>query len=265
VRHKWIRAAATAVAAAVALAVGACGSDEPSSSGPGSTSAGVTGNITVFAAASLTDSFTQIGKDFEAANPGTKVVFNFAASSALATQINEGAPADVFASASPATMKTVTDAGNADGTPSVFVRNQLVVAVAKGNPKGIAGLADLSKADVKVALCAEQVPCGAASKKALDAAGVSVTPVTFEQDVRATLSKLTLGEVDAAMVYRTDVKVAAADVEGIEIPESASAINDYPIAVLKDAPNKAGAQAFLTYVQSDPAQAVLTQAGFQAP
>ncbi len=264
-RHKWIRAAATAVAAAVALAVGACGSDEPSTPGPGTTSAGVTGNITVFAAASLTDSFTQIGKDFEAANPGSKVIFNFAASSALATGINEGAPADVFASASPATMKTVTDAANADSTPSVFVKNQLVIAVAKGNPKAITGLADIAKPDVKVALCAEQVPCGAAAKKALDTAGVTVTPVTFEQDVRATLSKLTLGEVDAALVYRTDAKVVAADVDGIEFPESASAINDYPIAVLKDAPNKAGAQAFLTYVQSDPGMAVLTQAGFQAP
>ena len=264
-RHKWIRAAATAVAAAVALAVGACASDDPGTPTPGATSAGVTGNITVFAAASLTDVFTQIGKDFETANPGSKVVFNFGASSALATQINQGAPADVFAAASPATMKTVTDAGNADGTPTVFVKNQLVIAVAKGNPKGITGPSDLSKPDIKVALCAVQVPCGAASKKALDTAGVTVTPVTYEQDVRATLSKLTLGEVDAAMVYRTDAKVAAADVEGIEFPESASAINDYPIAVLKDAPNKAGAQAFVAYVQSDPAKAVLTQAGFQAP
>ena len=140
-----------------------------------------------------------------------------------------------------------------------------MIAVAKGNPKGITGLADIAKPDVKVALCAEQVPCGAAAKKALDTAGVTVTPVTLEPDVRATLSKLTLGEVDAAMVYRTDAKVAAADVDGIEFPESASAINDYPIAVLKDAPNKAGAQAFLAYIQSDPAKAVLTQAGFQAP
>ncbi len=232
---------------------------------PGTTSAGVTGNITVFAAASLTESFTQIGKDFEAANPGSKVVFNFGASSALATQINEGAPADVFASASPATMKTVTDAGNADGTPSVFVKNQLVIAVSKGNPKGITGLADLAKPDVKVALCAEQVPCGAAAKKALRHGRGDAHAGHLGAGRRATLSKVTLGEVDAALVYRTDAKVAAADVDGIEFPESASAINDYPIAVLKDAPNKAGAQAFVAYIQSDPAKAVLTQAGFQAP
>ena len=150
---------------------------------------GVTGDITVFAAASLTESFNQIGKDFEAANPGSKVIFNFAGSSGLATQINEGAPADVFAAASPATMKTVTDAGNGDGTPVVFVKNQLVIAVPKGNPKGITGLADLAKPGVKVALCAEQVPCGAAAKKALDAARVTLTPVTLEQDVKAALPR----------------------------------------------------------------------------
>ncbi len=263
--HKLIRAATIAVAAAVALAAGACGTDAPTPT-PGVTPTGVTGNINVFAAASLTDSFKQIGTDFEAANPGSKVVFNFGGSPALATQINEGAPADVFASASPATMKTVTDAGNGDGTPVVFVKNQLVIAVPKGNPKGITGLTDLTKPGVKVALCAEAVPCGAAAKKALDAAKVTVTPVTLEQDVKAALSKVTLGEVDAALVYRTDVKVpaAAADVDGVEFPESAGAINDYPIVVLKDAPNKAGAEAFLAYVQSQ-GEAVLTAAGFQAP
>ena len=264
-RHRWIRAATMAVAAAVSFAAGACGSNAPSTPGPSTTTTGVTGNITVFAAASLTESFTQIGKDFEAANPGSKVVFNFGASSSLATQINEGAPADVFASASPATMKTVTDAGNADGTPAVFVKNQLVIAVPKGNPKGITTLADLAKPDVKVALCAEQVPCGAAAKKALQAAGVTVTPVTLEQDVKQALSKAKLGEVDAALVYRTDAKAAAADVDGIEFPESASAINDYPIAVLKSASNEAAARAFVSYISSAPAKAVLSHAGFQAP
>ena len=170
----------------------------------------------------------------------------------------------MFASASPATMKTVTDAGNGDGTPVVFVKNQLVIAVAKGNPKGITGLSDLTKPDLKVALCAEQVPCGAAAKKALDAAKVTLTPVTLEQDVKAAMSKVTLGEVDAALVYRTDAKAAASDVDGLEFPESASAINDYPIVVVRDAPNKDGAEAFLAYVQSQ-GEAVLTAAGFQAP
>ncbi|GAA4457511.1 molybdate ABC transporter substrate-binding protein [Phytohabitans houttuyneae] len=219
----------------------------------------------MFAAASLTESFTRIGADFEAVNPGTKVTFSFAGSSQLATQINQGAPADVFAAASPTTMKTVTDAGNGGGTPVTFVRNQLVIAVPKANPKGVTGLADLTGPDVKVALCAEQVPCGAAARKALDAAGVRLTPVTLEQDVKAALSKVKLGEVDAALVYRTDVKAAASDVDGVEFPESAGAVNDYPIVVLKDAPHKTAADAFVAYVRSGKGQAVLTAAGFQAP
>jgi molybdate transport system substrate-binding protein len=262
VRHRWIRTAAVTIAATLSCALAACGTNSPAT---GTTSAGVTGNITVFAAASLIESFTRIGKDFETAHPGTKVTFNFAGSSALATQINEGAPADVFAAASPATMKTVTDGGNALGAPVVFVKNQLVIAVPKGNPKGIVSLADLTTPGLKVALCAEQVPCGAAAKKALSAAKVSLTPVTLEQDVKAALSKVKLGEVDAALVYRTDVNAASSNVDGVEFPESAGAINDYPIVVLKNAPNRPGAAAFLAYVQSEPAMAVLTQAGFQAP
>jgi molybdate transport system substrate-binding protein len=243
---------------AMAGLVGCGGGDKTSGTG-------VTGTVNVFAAASLTESFTRIGKDFEAANPGASVKFNFAGSSALATQINQGAPADVFASAAPANMKTVTDAGNGTGTPTTFVKNQLVIAVPKGNPKGVTGLADLARPGVKVALCAAQVPCGAAATKALAAAKVSVKPVTLEQDVKAALSKVKLGEVDAALVYRTDAKAASSDVDGVEFPGSASAINEYPIVVLKNAPNKAGAQAFLAYVLSDKGKAVLTAAGFQAP
>jgi molybdate transport system substrate-binding protein len=244
------------------LALAGCGGGTaaPASSGPG-----VTGTVTVFAAASLTESFTAIGKNFEAAHPGVKVTFNFAGSAALATQINQGAPADVFASAAPANMKTVTDAGSADGSPATFARNQLVIAVPKGNPKGVTGLADLTKPGVKVALCAEQVPCGAAAKKALAAAKVTITPVTQEQDVRAALAKVKLGEVDAALVYRTDAKAASSTVDGVEFPESAGAVNDYPIVVLKDATNKAGARAFVDYVRSDKGRAVLAAAGFQSP
>nr|WP_239145557.1 molybdate ABC transporter substrate-binding protein [Actinoplanes couchii] len=219
------------------------------------------GSVTVFAAASLTESFTTIGKSFETANPGTTVTFNFAGSSALATQINEGAPADVFASASPKNMAAVTGAGS----PTTFVKNQLVIAVAKGNPKGLAALADLTKPDLKVALCAEAVPCGAAAKTALEASAVKVTPVTLEQDVKAALSKVKLGEVDAALVYRTDAKASASDVDAIEFPESAKAINDYPIIVLKDAENPTGAQKFIDYVLSADGIKVLTEAGFQAP
>nr|WP_305783696.1 molybdate ABC transporter substrate-binding protein [Actinoplanes lichenis] len=241
----------------MAFGAAGCGDDD--------TSAAVTGQVSVFAAASLTESFTTIGKQFEAAHPGTTVTFNFAGSSALATQINEGAPADVFASAAPKNMATVTDAGNASGAPVTFARNQLVIATGKGDPKTIAGLADLTKPGLKVALCAEAVPCGAAAKTALDAAGVKLTPVTLEQDVKAALSKVKLGEVDAALVYRTDAKAAAADVDAVEFPESAQAVNDYPIVVLKEAKNPAGAQAFVDYVGSADGEKVLTEAGFQAP
>jgi molybdate transport system substrate-binding protein len=193
------------------------------------------------------------------------VTFSYGGSSTLAQQIVGGAPADVFAAASPATMKTVTDAGLASGTPAVFVRNQLVIAVPAGNPKGITSLADLTKPGIKVALCADAVPCGAAAKTALAAANVKLTPVTLEQDVKAALSKVELGEVDAALVYRTDAKSAGAKVTGVEFPESAKAINDYPIVALKDAPNGKGATAFVAFIESATALDALTQAGFQKP
>ncbi|CAN3984040.1 molybdate ABC transporter substrate-binding protein [Kitasatospora purpeofusca] len=277
------RFTATAAAALVlALGATACGSDggtdAKSSSSPaapgtgaatgGTSAAGVpkaTGAITVFAAASLKETFTELGKKFEAANPGAKVTFNFGGSSALATSINSGAPADVFAAASPATMKTVTDAGGATGEPKTFVRNTLAIAVPKGNPKHFAGLADLAAPGVKVALCAKEVPCGAAALTALKAANVNLTPVTLEQDVKGALTKVELGEVDASLVYRTDVKADAAKIDGVEFPEAAKAVNDYPIAALAKAPNKDGAAAFVAYIQSSEAQQVLTAAGFQAP
>lgn len=250
---------------------GACGSkaaDTPAATQPPGateTTTPVTSTVTVFAAASLTEAFTQIGKDFEAANPGATVKFSFLGSSTLATQINQGAPADVFASAAPANMKTVIDAGGTAGdTATVFVRNQLVIAVPKGNPKGIKALADLAKPGTKVALCAEQVPCGAAAKTALAAGSVTVTPVTLETDVKAALSKVSLGEVDAALVYRTDANTSTT-VEGVEFPESAKAINDYPIVVLKGAPNRPGALAFKAWVLSDKGRAQLTKVGFQKP
>ncbi len=260
---RFRRVAAAAVVSGLVLLAG-CG--EPAATGGKGPEPGtVSGDITVFAASSLTESFTAIGKKFEKANPGATVTFNFGASSALTTQINEGAPADVFASAAPANMQTVVDEGNAAGDPVVFVRNELVIAVPKGNPKDVSGLDDLTKPGVKVALCAKQVPCGAAAQQALKAGGVSVTPATYERDVKAALSKVKLGEVDAALVYRTDVKAAKPDVDGVEFPESAKAINDYPIVALQDAPNRAGARAFLTYVRSATGEDVLAAAGFQSP
>ncbi len=261
--RSWARSAVVGLLLTAVLTTAACGSGgEPQA---GASGAGMTGDVTVFAAASLTESFTKLGREFESAHAGTNVTFNFAGSSALATQITQGAPADLFAAASPATMKTVVDAGDADGTPTVFVKNTLVSAVPKGNPKGVTRLAQLSGPDLKVALCAEQVPCGASAKKALDAAGVQVTPVTLEQDVKAALQKVKLGEVDAALVYRTDAKAASAEVDGVEFPESAQAVNDYPIVVVRNAPNKAAAQAFLAFVTSERGRAVLGEAGFQTP
>jgi molybdate transport system substrate-binding protein len=259
---------ALAAAASALLLLSGCdgGTDSGTPAAPtGADGANVTGTVTVFAAASLTESFSTIGRDFEAANPGTRVAFNFAGSSALATQINQGAPADVFASAAPASMRTITDVGNGAGAPVTFARNQLVIAVPNGNPKGIRSLVDLTRPGTKVALCAEPVPCGTAARRALDAAGANLTPVTLEQDVKAALSKLRLGEVDAALVYRTNALAASSEVDGLEFPESTLAVNDYPIVALKGAPNLAGAQAFVAYVRSDKGRAALTAAGFQVP
>ncbi|MEV6007146.1 molybdate ABC transporter substrate-binding protein [Streptomyces sp. NPDC051976] len=262
---------------AVLLALTACSSsdkksDSTSSGTPGGTttsaSAGsqkVTGTVTVFAAASLKESFTTLGKEFEAAYPGSKVTFNFGGSDTLAASITSGAPADVFASASPKTMKTVTDAKDADGTPATFVRNQLEIATLPGNPDKIASLKDLTKSGVKVALCAKTVPCGAAAQKALTASHLTLTPVTYETDVKAALTKVELKEVDASVVYKTDVQAAGGKVTGVEFPESASAINTYPIVKLKNAQNAAGADAFIAFVQSAEGQKVLSAAGFLKP
>ncbi|WP_434446080.1 molybdate ABC transporter substrate-binding protein [Lentzea sp. E54] len=222
------------------------------------------GEITVFAAASLTESFTKLGKEFEAGHPGSKVRFNFAGSSALAQQINQGAPADVFASAAPANMKQVTDTGAVTASPATFAKNSLQIAVPKGNPARISGLDDFAKAGLKIALCAEQVPCGTAAQKVFAAAKITAAPDTLEQDVKAVLTKVALGEVDAALVYRTDVK-ANDRVEGLDFAEAGQAVNDYPIAPAAKAPNAATAQAFVDFVLSDQGRGVLAEAGFAAP
>jgi molybdate transport system substrate-binding protein len=251
----------------VSLALGALvgcggnGGDDGVGSGPKDPS----GKVVVLAASSLTEPFTALGKAFEAEHPGTTVSFSFAASSELATQIEQGAPADVFASASPATMAQVSDAGDTAGKPVTFVRNTLEIAVPAGNPANVTGLADFAKKDLTIALCAPEVPCGAAADKVFAAAKVTPAPDTLEADVKATLAKVTLGEVDAALVYKTDVIAAGDKVEGIDFPEAADAVNDYPIAVLKDASRPATAQAFVDLVLSAGGQKVLSEAGFQLP
>lgn len=261
------------VGAAALLALSACSSSDsdsssdssPKSDTSASSSPKLSGTVTVFAAASLKESFTTLGKEFEKANPGTKVTFNFGGSDTLAASITGGAPADVFAAASPKTMAIVTDKKDAATTPATFVRNQLEIATLPGNPDKVASLKDLTKSGLKVVLCDKTVPCGAAAQKALDASKLKLTPASYEQDVKSALTKVELKEADAAVVYKTDVKAAGDKVEGVEFPESAKAINDYPIALLKDAPNAEAAKAFIALVQSAEGQKVLTAAGFLQP
>ncbi|MFC9510417.1 molybdate ABC transporter substrate-binding protein [Streptomyces sp. NPDC057002] len=255
------------VPAAALLTLSACsssdsGSDKGSSAG---SSPKLSGEVTVFAAASLKESFTTLGKEFEKDHPGTKVTFNFGGSDTLAASITSGAPADVFAAASTKTMAIVTDQKDAAGTPATFVRNQLEIATLPGNPHRISSLKDLTKSGLKVVLCDKTVPCGAAAQKALDASSLKLTPVSYEQDVKSALTKVELKEADAAVVYKTDVRAAGDKVEGVEFPESAKAVNDYPISLLKNAPNPDTAKAFMALVRSAEGQKVLSGAGFLKP
>ncbi|GEC06999.1 molybdate-binding protein [Streptomyces spinoverrucosus] len=258
--HRTLRAAGAGAALLLALTACSSASDTGSSASPQ-----VSGTVTVFAAASLEESFTKLGTQFERQYPGTKVTFSFGGSDSLAASITGGAPADVFAAASPKTMKIVTDAGGTSGTPTTFVRNQLEIATLPGNPDKISSLKDLTGSGLKAVLCDESVPCGAAAKKALDASKLELTPVSYEQDVKGALTKVELKEADAAVVYKTDVRAAGDKVTGVDFPESADAINDYPIALLKDAPNAEAAQAFIDLVKSADGQKVLTEAGFLTP
>ncbi|MFF4863047.1 molybdate ABC transporter substrate-binding protein [Streptomyces sp. NPDC001231] len=257
--------------AAALLALSACSSsssDDSSSAGSGTSASAapkLSGTVTVFAAASLKESFTTLGKQFEQQHPGTKVTFNFGGSDSLAASITSGAPADVFAAASTKTMAIVTDKKDAAGTPVTFVRNQLEIATAPGNPDKISSLKDLTRSGLKVVLCDKTVPCGAAAQKVLDASRLKLTPVSYEQDVKSALTKVELKEADAALVYKTDVQAAAGRVQGVEFPESAEAVNDYPITLLKNAPNATAAKAFVELVTSAEGQNVLTGAGFLKP
>jgi molybdate transport system substrate-binding protein len=260
------RSRAVALLAAALVALTGCGGSAGSgAAAPASSSSPtkLTGTLTVFAASSLTGVFGQLGDQLKAANPGLDIRFNFAASSALATQITQGAPADVFAAASPTTMATVTAAKLAAGTPAVFAANVLEIAVPKGNPGHVTGLADFARPELKLALCAPAVPCGAAAVKVFAAAKLTPKPDSLEEDVKAALTKVSLGEVDAALVYTTDVRAAGDTVQGIPFPEAEKAVNKYPICVLSAAPNRAAAQAFVDLVRSATGQAALKAAGFR--
>jgi molybdate transport system substrate-binding protein len=258
------------VLAAMMIVLAGCSGAGGDDSGPGSpavpggraSSTSIKGAITVLAAASLTEAFDTLGGDFEKIHPQTSVTFSFGSSATLATQVNQGAPADVFASADERTMKIVSDAGNAAGTPAIFATNTLQIAVPAGNPGKITGLKDFSDPDRKTVLCAEQVPCGAAAQQVFDKAGITPRPVSYEQDVKAALQKVEQNEVDAAMVYRTDVRSAGSKVQGVDVPGSDQVINKYPITVLEQSSNTATARAFVEYVRSAAGAAVLRKAGF---
>ena len=253
-------------AAALALGLGtaACGGGSGGSGEPvGSRGSGeLSGGITVFAAASLKKTFTRIGADFEKANPGTSVTFSFAGSSDLVAQIQQGAPADVFAAADTTNMAKVTAESLTTAEPVVFASNTLEIAVPPGNPAKVTSFADLARPGLKVVLCAPVVPCGSAAAKVEQSAGVDLAPVSEEQSVTDVLGKVTTGEADAGLVYVTDVRGAGAAVQGIPFPESSAAVNSYPVAVLKASRNAAVADAFVKAVTGAAGQQVLASAGF---
>jgi molybdate transport system substrate-binding protein len=235
-----------------------CGSDE-------SDSGSSNGDITVFAAASLTAAFTEIGDAFTAANPDATVTFNFAASSELVTQIGEGAAADVVASADQSNMKKLTDAGGNGSDPVVFAENVLQIIVEPGNPKDIATVADLANPDLIVVICAPEVPCGKYAATLFTNAGVTVAPKSLEENVKAVVTKVTLGEADAGIVYRTDVLATGGKADGVDIPDDINVLAEYPIAVTKTAANPDRAAAFIEFVASDAGQRILATYGFLAP
>jgi molybdate transport system substrate-binding protein len=249
--------------------VGACGSTmaKPTvtTATPATAAAGPTlrGQITVFAAASLTAAFTNLGAAFQTAHPETTVTFSFDASSALVTQITQGAPADVFASADTANMDRLTTA--TASPPVVFATNMLSIIVPPGNPKDIKAPGDLANAQLKVVLCDPTVPCGKYAKQSLDAAKVAVTPVSLEQNVKGVVTKVTAGEADAGIVYATDVKAAGDKASGVDIPAAVNVMAKYPIASIKSSTHQDIDTAFIAFVTSPEGQAILAKAGFGQP
>lgn len=248
-----------AAVAVIGLFAAAC------SPGPASSPPSPAHTLTVFAAASLTAAFQSAGAAFGTANPGVRAEFQFAGSSTLATQIEQGAAADVFASADQPNMQRLLDKGLVDGVPQMFATNRLEIVVGAGNPKGIRGLRDLSRPGLVVVLCGPVVPCGRYAIQALQKAGVSVTPASQEADVKAVLSKVGLGEADAGIVYVTDVSTGGARVQGVEIPPAENVIAGYPIAVVSGSRDQVSAQAFVGFILSPAGQRILANFGFGGP
>jgi molybdate transport system substrate-binding protein len=243
----------------VAVFLAACGGG---TSTPPATATPLTGTVSVFAAASLTASFKSLGASFQTANPGVTVKFNFAGTPTLLTQIEQGAQADVFASADTTNMTKLTTDGFTAGASRVFAHNQLEIVVAPGNPKGINGLADLAKPGVIYITEGPTVPAGKYALQALATAGVTVTPKSLETSVTAVISKIELGEADAGIVYTTDVQAAGSKALGVQIPAADNVIATYPIIAVKGSTNLAAANAFIAYVVSATGQSALASFGF---
>jgi molybdate transport system substrate-binding protein len=255
-----------ATAVLLAAAVASCSSSgamtDPSGTGRATGGSGaLSGTVRVFAASSLTEAFTRLGEQFQQAHPGVKVAFDFDASSALASSIQQGQSADVFASAAAANMDTVVQSGDVEA-PQNFTRNQMEIATPPGNPAGITSVADLARPGVKVALCDPAVPCGAVAAQVFKNAHVTVKATASEPDVKSALGVVTTKEVDAGMVYVTDVRAAGSQVTGVPIPASANSSTTYPIAVVKDSKDHAAARAWVDYVLSPAGQQVLRADGF---
>ncbi len=262
ITHRALALAATCTLLVGCAAGGVDGPDVAGDGAPGPETGAIAGEVVVFAAASLTDAFAELGEAFTAENPAVEVLFNHAGSQTLARQIDEGAPADVFASANTTQMTQVAEGEGLAGEPQVFTTNRLALAVEPGNPLGVGGLADLAADGLVLVLPAEEVPAGQYAREALEAAGVAVTPSSLEQDVRAALSKVVLGEADAAIVYASDLASAGDRIQGVAIPDRQNPPAMYPIGVLATAPNADAAEAFVAFVLGPAGQAILAAHGF---
>ncbi|WP_072690483.1 molybdate ABC transporter substrate-binding protein [Rhodococcus marinonascens] len=257
-------AVGTATGAIALTLLTGCGSEENTSDSTESAS-GQGGDITVFAAASLEEPFSELARIYESDNPGSHVEFSFAGSSDLAAQLDQGAPADVFASADTDNMTKVVDAGLVEDPPADFAANTLTIVTAPGNPRGITSLADLNREGTLVVTCAPQVPCGSSTQKVENDSGVELTPVSEESSVTDVLNKVMVGQADAGLVYVTEAAGAGDRVTAVAFPEAARAVNTYPIAVLSASEEQQTAQGFVDLVAGPEGRAVLAQAGFAAP
>lgn len=261
-RRAPVLRAAGIVGAGVLLLAG-CGEDRDS--GDGESGGGASSELTVFAASSLSDAFGELEQTYEADNPDVDVVLSFDSSSTLAEQVVSGAPVDVLATADENTMQTVVDEGLTEGDPVAFAQNALILVTPPDNPAGVQELSDLDSGDVDFAVCVPDAPCGAATEKLFGIVGVSADPITEEDNVRDTFTRVTEGEVDAGLVYVSDAQAAGDDVEAFEIPQADQALNSDVIAPLTEASEPEAAQVWVDLVTSDEGQQVLTGLGFLPP